>query len=194
MFMSKRSRRDGLRLLAVLVMVATVMGIAGQAAELRGEGGVLGLGRPAEEAEVQAWNIEISPFGDGLPAGSGTAKQGAKIFTAKCSSCHGPKGIEGPAPRLIGGIGTLATAEPVKTVGSYWPYATTLYDYVYRAMPPTAPQSLKPDEVYAVSAWILAQNGIIQEDRVMDAATLPKVEMPNRKGFVSDPRPDVPGK
>jgi cytochrome c len=92
---------------------------------------------------------------------------------------------------LAGGIGTLATAEPIKTVGSYWPYATTLFDYVRRTMPFTAPQSLSPDEVYAVVAWILYRNGIIKEDAVLDAASLPKVEMPNRHGFVPDPRPDV---
>jgi mono/diheme cytochrome c family protein len=178
-----------------LRLAAGVLALAGQAVELHGEGGgALGLGRPAEEAEVRAWDIEISPFGDGLPAGGGTAKQGAKVFAAKCASCHGKKGIEGPAPRLVGGIGTLASAEPVKTVGSYWPYATTLYDYVYRSMPPAAPQSLKPDDVYAVVAWVLAENGIIREEQVMDAATLPKVEMPNRKGFIPDPRPDVPAK
>jgi len=94
--------------------------------------------------------------------------------------------------RLVGGRQTLATASPLKTVGSYWPYATTLYDYIHRAMPLDAPQSLTAEEVYAVTAWLLHQNGIVAEDAVMDARTLPAVEMPNRHGFVPDPRPDVP--
>ena len=94
--------------------------------------------------------------------------------------------------RLVGGIGTLSSPKPVKTIGSYWPYATTLYDYVHRSMPFSAPQSLSPDEVYSVVAWLLHQNVIIAEDVVVDAGSLPKIQMPNRHGFVSDPRPDVP--
>ncbi|MBI4400025.1 MAG: cytochrome c [Nitrospirae bacterium] len=151
-----------------------------------------GLGRPAAEAEVRAWNIDVSPNGEGLPPGRGTAKQGAQVYAAKCAMCHGPTGVEGPMDRLVGGQRTLKTAKPIKTVGSYWPYATTLYDYIYRAMPYTAPQSLMPDEVYAVVAWILYRNGIIAEGVVMDATTLPAVRMPNRDSFVPDPRPDVP--
>ncbi|MGH7232176.1 MAG: c-type cytochrome [Nitrospiraceae bacterium] len=150
-----------------------------------------GLGRAATEAEIKAWNIDVSPTGEGLPPGSGSVKQGAEVFAAKCGSCHGPTGTEGPMDRLVGGRGTLTTQQPTKTVGSYWPYATTLYDYIHRAMPFTAPQSLTPDEVYAVVAWILHQNGIIGEDAVLDARSLPVIQMPNRKGFVPDPRPDV---
>lgn len=150
-----------------------------------------GLGRAATEADIRAWDMDVSPTGEGLPSGRGTAREGATVFAAKCASCHGPKGIEGPAPRLVGGIGSLATADPVKTVGSYWPYATTLFDYVRRAMPFNAPQSLTADEVYAVVAWMLAENGLIKDDAVMEAGTLPKVEMPNRHGFRPDPRPDV---
>jgi mono/diheme cytochrome c family protein len=153
-----------------------------------------GFGRPATDAEISAWNIDVSPTGEGLPPGRGTVKEGARVYAKKCASCHGPTGTEGPNDRLVGGQGTLATARPVKTVGSYWPYATTLYDYVHRAMPFTAPQSLTPDEVYAVVAWILNRNGIIPEDAVMDANSLPQVQMPNRKGFVPDPRPDVPSR
>ncbi len=151
-----------------------------------------GLGRPALEAEIQAWNIDVAPTGDGLPPGRGSVKDGAKVYAAKCAGCHGATGVEGPQDRLVGGQGTLATADPIKTVGSYWPYATTLYDYIYRAMPYTAPQSLTPDEVYAVVAWILFRNGIIHADAVWDARTLPAIRMPNRAGFVPDPRPDVP--
>ncbi|TAJ08448.1 MAG: cytochrome c [Nitrospirae bacterium] len=165
------------------------------AANVPGEGREpLGLGRQATEAEMRAWDHDVSPAGEGLPAGKGTAQEGARVFSTKCASCHGVTGTEGPAPRLVGGQGMLATKNPVKTVGSYWPYATTLYDYIRRAMPFTAPQSLTSDEVYAVAAWILAQNGIIKADAVMDAQTLPNVRMPNRDGFVPDPRPDVPNR
>jgi S-disulfanyl-L-cysteine oxidoreductase SoxD len=143
-----------------------------------------GFGRPATEAEVAAWDISIPPDGRGLPPGSGTAKQGAAVYASKCVACHGEKGIGKPADALVGGIGTLASATPLKTVGSYWPYATTLFDYVRRAMPYDRPLSLSSDEVYAVSAYILSLNGVIPEDATMDAGTLPKVTMPNRNGFV----------
>ncbi len=150
-----------------------------------------GLGRPATDEEIRAWNIDVSPSGEGLPPGQGTVKQGAQVFAAKCAACHGPTGAEGPKDRLVGGQGTLASQKPVRTIGSYWPYATTLYDYIYRAMPFNGPQSLTPDETYAVIAWLLFQNKIIAENAVIDAKTLPKVEMPNRNGFIPDPRPDV---
>jgi cytochrome c len=143
-----------------------------------------GLGRAASAAEIAAWDISIPPSGAGLPAGSGGVKHGAAVYAAKCQTCHGPGGTGKPADALVGGIGTLATANPVRTVGSYWPYATTLFDFVRRAMPTTAPMSLTDDEVYAVSAYILNLNGIIAADAVMDARTLPQVKMPNREGFV----------
>ncbi|HKR79066.1 MAG TPA: cytochrome c [Nitrospira sp.] len=159
-----------------------------------GENGlaVRDLGHEAAVEEITLWNIDIGPNGEGLPPGRGTVPQGATIYAAKCAKCHGPSGTEGPMDRLVGGRQTLATASPLKTVGSYWPYATTLYDYIHRAMPFDAPQSLTAEEVYAVTAWLLHQNGIVAEDAVMDARTLPAVEMPNRHGFVPDPRPDVP--
>ena len=150
------------------------------------------LGQPATEADIKAWDIDIAPDGVGLPHGRGTVQQGSTLYAAKCAACHGPTGTEGPKDRLVGGQGSLATEHPIKTIGSYWPYATTLYDYIFRAMPFTAPQSLTPDEVYNLVAWLLHQNGIISKDAVMDAVTLPAVRMPNREGFVSDPRPDVP--
>lgn len=125
------------------------------------------------------------PSGSGLPPGSGTAKQGAAVYAAKCVACHGANGGGKPADALVGGIGTLASAAPLRTVGSYWPYATTLFDYVRRAMPYDRPMSLTNDEVYAVSAYILSLNGIIPEEATMNAKTLPKVEMPNRSGFVN---------
>jgi len=151
-----------------------------------------GFGRAANDSEVQNWNIDVSPSGEGLPPGRGTVQQGAAIFAAKCAMCHGATGTEGPNDRLVGGRNTLKTEKPVKTVGSYWPYATTLYDFIHRAMPFTAPQSLSPDEIYSVIAWLLYQNGIIEEDKVIDVRSLPAIRMPNRDGFVPDPRPDVP--
>ena len=155
------------------------------------EGGGYGLGRTATDEEIRAWNIDVSPTGEGLPRGQGTVKQGAQVFATKCAMCHGPTGKEGPKDRLVGGQGTLTTGKPIKTIGSYWPYATTLYDFINRAMPFNAPGSLNSDEVYSVIAWLLFQNGIVQEDAVIDARTLPLVQMPNRNGFVQDPRPDV---
>lgn len=159
---------------------------AGAALLASGTGQAAGpdFGRPAMADEVVAWDISIPPDGSGLPPGSGTANQGAVVYMAKCVSCHGEKGVGKPADALVGGIGTLASATPLKTVGSYWPYATTLFDYVRRAMPYDKPMSLSSDEVYAVSAYILSLNGIIPEDAAMDARALPKVKMPNRNGFV----------
>jgi cytochrome c len=150
-----------------------------------------GLGRPATKEEIHAWNIDIAPSGEGLPPGRGTVEQGAGVFAAKCAACHGPTGTEGPKDRLVGGQGTLATPKPIRTIGSYWPYGTTLYDYIHRAMPFNAPQSLTADETYAVIAWLLYKNNIVPEDAVIDAESLPHVKMPNRDGFIPDPRPDV---
>jgi cytochrome c len=144
------------------------------------------LGAAVSAEEIAHWDISIPPSGAGLPAGSGTAKQGSAVYGAKCLACHGEKGAGKPADALVGGIGSLATARPVRTVGSYWPYATTLFDYVRRAMPIANPLSLTNDEVYAVSAYVLFLNGIVGEDAVMNAQTLPQVKMPNRDGFVSD--------
>jgi S-disulfanyl-L-cysteine oxidoreductase SoxD len=149
------------------------------------------LGRKISERDLAAWNIDVRPDGAGLPPGRGSVTEGKEIYLAKCSACHGESGEGSPMDRLAGGQGTLATAKPVKTVGSYWPYATTLFDYVRRTMPFTAPQSLGNDEVYALTAYLLSLNGIIANEAVLDAKTLPKVEMPNRKRFVPDPRPDV---
>jgi len=143
------------------------------------------LGREARPEEIAAWDITVLPDGRGLPPGSGTAAEGGAVYLAKCAGCHGVKGMEGPADRLVGGIGTLASKKPLKTVGSYWPFATTLFDYIRRAMPYNAPRSLSNDEVYALSAYLLFLNGIIDEKARMDAKTLPQVKMPNRDGFVS---------
>jgi cytochrome c len=144
------------------------------------------LGAPVEAAQLTAWDISIPPSGAGLPSGSGSVKQGAVVYEQKCAACHGAKGTGKPADALAGGMGTLATKTPVRTVGSYWPYSTTLFDYVRRAMPITNPLSLTNDEVYAVSAYVLFLNGIVDEAAVMDATTLPQVRMPNRDGFVDE--------
>src|SRR5262245_24073253 len=150
-----------------------------------------GVGRPPSGEEIRALGGAIAPDGGGLPEGSGTAAAGREVFAAKCARCHGDKAQGNIGPVLVGGQGTLATARPIKTVGSFWPYSTTVWDYINRAMPFDQPGTLKPAEVYAVVAYILNLNGIIPADQVMDAKTLPKVKMPNRDGFVSDPRPDV---
>lgn len=152
---------------------------------------VYGLGKPATAREIAGWDIDVSPDGRGLPAGSGNAARGKPLYEQHCVACHGAKGEGKPADRLVGGRGTLSSNAPAMTVGSYWPHATTVYDYINRSMPFHAPQSLKPDEVYSITAYLLFLNGIIGEHDVMDAKSLPGVQMPNRKGFVPDPRPDL---
>jgi cytochrome c len=147
------------------------------------------IGTSLTADEIAAWNIDIAPDGHGLPAGSGDVATGAHVFAAKCAACHGAQGQGLIGDALVGGRGTLASAKPKRTVGSYWPYATTLFDYIHRAMPYDAPESLSADEVYAVSAFLLNQNGIVPPDTRLDAQSLPKVRMPNRDGFVPDPRP-----
>jgi S-disulfanyl-L-cysteine oxidoreductase SoxD len=150
-----------------------------------------GIGHPASPAEIAGWNIDIDRDGHNLPAGSGSVSHGHEVFDQQCSACHGAKGEGGVGDKLVGGQGTLATEKPVRTVGSYWPYATTLFDYIRRAMPQNAPQSLSNEDVYAVSAYILNMNGLLPTDAVLDAKTLSAIKMPNRGMFVGDPRPDV---
>jgi mono/diheme cytochrome c family protein len=148
------------------------------------------LGRPATADDIAKIDISIPPDGKGLPAGSGSVAQGAMIFQQKCAVCHGANGEGTPSgDRLVGGIGSLNTPNPVKTVNSYWPYATTVFDYIRRAMPITNPQSLQNEEVYALTAYILSFDNVVPKDAVLDAASLPKVQMPNRGGFVNwEPR------
>jgi S-disulfanyl-L-cysteine oxidoreductase SoxD len=150
-----------------------------------------GIGHPATPAEIAGWNIDIDRDGHNLPPGSGTVGHGHEVFDAQCAACHGVKGEGGVGDKLVGGQGTLASPKPVKTVGSYWPYATTLFDYIRRAMPQNAPESLSNDDVYAVSAYILNMNGLLPADATLDAKTLSAIKMPNRGMFVGDPRPDV---
>jgi S-disulfanyl-L-cysteine oxidoreductase SoxD len=152
------------------------------------------VGRPPTPEEIKAWDIAIGPEGRELPPGSGTVARGKVVYVEQCTRCHGATATEGPEMPLVGGKGTLKTARPLKTIGSYWPYATTLFDYINRAMPFDRPTVMSADDVYAVTAYLLNLNGIINEQDVMDARTLPAVRMPNRDGFVPDPRPDVGGR
>ena len=150
-----------------------------------------GIGRAATPAEIAGWNIDVDRYGNNLPSGSGTVSHGREVFNQQCAACHGATGEGGLGDKLVGGQGTLATPNPVMTVGSYWPYAPTLFDYIRRAMPQSAPQSLSNEDVYAVSAYILNLNGLTPADATLDAKTLSAVKMPNRSMFVGDPRPDV---
>jgi cytochrome c len=159
-----------------------------------GQAPPIGVGRPPTPAQLQAIDIEITPDGQGLPRGSGTAAAGKAVYASRCETCHGPTGTEGPQEAIAGGRGSLTTARPQKTVGSYWPYATTLWDYIRRAMPFDHPGTITTDQIYAVTAYVLYLNGIVGEQDVIDQASLPKIQMPNRNGFVTDPRPDVPKK
>jgi cytochrome c len=143
------------------------------------------LGRPLTPEEIRKIDITVSPDGRGLPAGSGSVTAGAAVYAKSCQSCHGAQGAGKPQDQLTGGLGTLASGKPLKTPASYWPAATTLFDYIRRAMPITSPQSLTNDEVYAVTAYILTIDGIVPSDAVLDAKSLPRVKMPNKDGFVS---------
>jgi cytochrome c len=142
------------------------------------------LGVPATRDEIAASDISVGPDGVGLPEGSGSPSEGEQVYEQKCLGCHGDEGAGQPNDRLVGGHGTLRDAAAVRTIGSYWPYATTLFDYIRRAMPVVQPQSLTNDEVYALTAYLLALNGVIEHDAVMNAQTLPAVVMPNRGNFV----------
>src|SRR3989475_8455767 len=170
---------------------AIVLAVLAASVPLAAQSPTFGVGRPATTEEIRDLGVAIAPDGGGLPEGSGTVAAGRDVFAAQCARCHGPRAQGDVGPVLVGGQGTLATARPLKTVGSFWPYATTLWDYINRAMPFDKPGLLKPPQVYAVVAYILNLNGIIGDAAVMDAQSLPKVRMPNRDGFVADPRPDV---
>ena len=142
------------------------------------------LGQPASPQDIAAWSLTVFPDGKGLPAGKGTAAEGKAVYGQHCASCHGPKGEGGSAEELAGAKHGLTEPVPDKTVGNYWPYATTLFDFVRRSMPPAAPGSLNSDQLYAVCAYLLHINGIIPETAEMNATTLPLVKMPNREGFI----------
>jgi cytochrome c len=156
------------------------------------EPGYYGLGEPATVEQIAGWDIDVRPDGLGLPEGSGSVADGEGLYEAKCAMCHGIFGEgEGRWPILAGGYGTLTDSRPQKTVGSYWPYASTLWDYTRRAMPFTAPQSLTADETYAITAYVLYLNEIVDEDFVLTKENFSDIEMPNADGFFDDDRPDV---
>jgi cytochrome c len=168
-------------------------------ADARSPAEKFGIGRPASPEEIAALDIEVGPDGSGLPPGSATSADGAPIYAAKCATCHGATGKEGPNDRLVGrtpGDAFPFGRDPAvpKTIGSYWPYATTVFDYIRRAMPPTAPGSLSDHDVYALTAYLLTLNDLIPSDAIVDQASLPKVKMPARDHFIPDPRggPKIP--
>jgi len=145
------------------------------------------FGRTATPEEIKLWDIDVRPDGKGLPDGSGTVGHGKEVYAENCAACHGDNGQGGIKDRLVGGQGTLASDNPIKTVGSFWPYATTLFDYIHRAMPYQAPGSLSVDDTYAVTAYLLNLNGILPDDAKLNQVSLPKVQMPNRDGFIPEP-------
>ena len=150
------------------------------------------VGRAATPEQIRKRDLDVAPDGSGLPAGHGTVAQGRYVYQMLCANCHGDHGQGiGIFPALVGGQGTLASPKPVLTVGSYWPYATTVWDYIRRTMPYQKPGSLTVDETYSVTAFVLFMNGIVDEKQDLNQRTLPRVKMPNRQGFVPDPRPDT---
>lgn len=186
-------RFSGLGLLACLMVTGAALADPSGPVSLPGNGlGPLAIGQPASQRILALWDIDVRADGQGLPVGHGSVRQGEALFGARCAACHGAQGEGASADRLVGGQGSLATGKPIRTVGSFWPHATTLFDYIRRAMPYDAPQSLSADETYALSAYVLHLNGILPEEAELDAASLPKVRMPNRDGFTADIRPDVP--
>ena len=182
----------------VLFLLLLGIGILGAGISSRaqepGYGAPIGIGTAADPATERAFVIypAISPSGRNLPEGSGTVQEGARIYAEKCARCHGPSGKEGPFDELVGPGQPVYGPKASRNIGNYWPYATTIYDYVKRATPADHPGYLGPSEVYAVTAWLLNQNGILPSDGVLDRETLPKVQMPGRNRFVPDPRPLVP--
>lgn len=168
-----------LLLIAAILLVGTVV------ADERPE-----LGEAVSAQELAMVDYTVLPNGEGLPEGSGTAATGASVYMQNCLACHGEGGTDGINDRLVGGHGSLTSDRPIKTVGSFWPYATTLFDYVRRAMPFQTPASLSNDEIYAVTAYLLFLNDVVEEDAEMNADSLPMVKMPNRDNFVWDYAPD----
>ena len=183
---------------SLILLVALVGCVAAQAAQAQTNTSSYGIGRAATPEEVEAWDISIGPDGKELPPGSGTARDGATLYAQKCAACHGQNLEGGAGPRLAGGQGTLTTLRPQKSIGSYWPFATQIWDFINRSMPPNfynrpvpPDQKLTHDQVYSLTAFLLFRNGIIQEEDVIDSASLPKIRMPNRDNFVPARLEDV---
>lgn len=177
------------------LLLAASFVLLGGAVAVAGDKALFGYGKTPSPAEIAGWDIDArGEDGAGLPQGKGSVNQGSEIYAEQCAACHGTFGEgEGRFPKLVGGKGTLTADRPELTVGSYWPFAPTLWDYINRAMPMPAPHTLSADDVYALTAYILNLNDIVPNEFVADAATLPKVKMPNRDSFVwIDPRPDTP--
>ena len=193
------SRPSQIQRCASIVAAACALIAAAHDAEAQSTGYAwsYGFGTAAAPSDIAAYSgLSALPDGRGLPQGKGSYEQGKPLYASTCAACHGEKleGVPPPGPggdKLIGGRGSLATDAPVKTIESYWPYASTLFDYIKRAMPFNAPGTLTDDQVYALTAYILGEAGIVPKTATLDAAALPKVEMPNRKGFVPDPRPEI---
>ena len=177
------SRNSHLPFAAGFVTVISWLVVNGCARQANAQGEPVVLKGDASQAV--AWNAVVDRYGNGLPKGSGTAERGKVIYREQCEQCHGPRGRGAFAEELVGGIGSLASPYPDRTVGSFWPYAPPLFDYIRRAMPPTAPLSLTNDQVYALVAYILTLNEILEPGQVLDAAVLAGVRMPNRNGFRS---------
>jgi S-disulfanyl-L-cysteine oxidoreductase SoxD len=192
--MSRSRRRYGVALIGLLVAVAACAGTCAAQTPTR----AFGFGKPASATEIAGWDIDVRPDGRGLPPGSGSVEQGQAIYDEKCANCHGTFGESNSYLQLAGGVGSLGSAQPVRTTGSKLNYATTLWDYIRRAMPFTAPQTLTPDEVYALTAYVLNLNDIVPAGTVLDRESLPKLRMPNRDGLTTahglmrmDGRPDT---
>jgi len=177
---------------AKYVYTAAVLTAAMLAVPAVAEVGGYGIGQPATAEEIAGWDIDIRPDGKGLPPGSGSVEDGEMLYEQKCASCHGSFGEGvGRYPVLAGGEGTLTDERPERTIGSYWPYASTVWDYIHRAMPFPQPQSLTDDEVYAITAYVLNLNDLVDDDFVLTADNLASIEMPNADGFFFDDRPDT---
>jgi S-disulfanyl-L-cysteine oxidoreductase SoxD len=174
------STPDRRMLVALLLACCSATAVAAAASAAEGPG----LGVPVPPARIAPVDISIPPDGSGLPAGKGNALDGEPLFAAKCAMCHGERGQDGQHDRLVGGLGTLATDKPVKTIGSYWPFATTVFDYIRRAMPYYEPRSLSDNEAYSLTAYLLYLNGVIGQRDEMNATSLPRVKMPNRDNFI----------
>lgn len=178
--------------LAKMLYIAVFLTSILVTAPVMADAGGYGIGTPASAEEIAGWDIDIRPDGKGLPPGSGSVEDGEMLYEEKCASCHGSFGEGvGRYPVLAGGEGTLTDERPDRTVGSYWPYASTLWDYIHRAMPFPQPHSLTDDEVYAITAYVLNLNDLVDDDFVLTADNLASIEMPNKDGFFFDDRPDT---